>query len=597
MNLHRHTLLVIFFASVLLLLAARPARGQQRFTVIRDTVRINAADYFSPISTVSLGWFVKYQGWYFCLFEEKDVFEFWKGNRILLAISEDGHEVRKVDFPSKEFSGYGDFFVRDGKLILKPYYTEFSGRGYIFDDKNESWKPIYSISDIIYEDDLHTVAFKDYGEWGDYTWFIKKKNKTQYIRPERFSRIVRIDSVYYFVHQNRIDSVLVSDTMGYRSDGLWHYNNTTMWLFERDMFRNNPEMLSTLSTVKPQPSIFTSKGKEGSDMLSLYFDLITYDTIINHAFSVGKQLFPIVTTPQKTIVAKVRKGQLQEVVDFGCKYNFIQKHDCYRGVNVANNQSLLGFKENYHTSGILDVEDSVIRILNITHNQDTLHTLGTDNVGKLLEHLLNNFNNLSINNLYSIEQELGGTGNHQFETFDNGYFPDEYKNNNEFVGTKYYKVVDNTQTLITPYCIHLPDSMVKGVYLTWVKTNFFDSDSRWSADAEGYEAKCAELSDIITHLTGKKPKQVDNHQEWDCKGFTIRYFCTCKIYRYESPSTYAFAHILRLCTATAGGAACAGATAIQNRSGHVVPDGGREDELEFRRLLRSIQTDVPVLRG
>lgn len=267
-------------------------------------------------------------------------------------------------------------------------------------------------------------------------------------------------------------------------------------------------------------------------MLSLYFDLITYDTIINHAFSVGKQLFPIVTTPQKTIVAKVREGQLQEVVDFGCKYNFIQKHDCYRGVNVANNQSLLGFKENYHTSGILDVEDSVIRILNITHNQDTLQTLGTDNVGKLLEHLLNNFNNLSINNLDSIEQELGGTGNHQFETFDNGYFPDEYKNNNEFVGTKYYKVVDNTQTLITSYCIHLPDSMVKGVYLTWVKTNFFDSDSRWSADAEGYEAKCAELSDIITHLTGKKPKQVDNHQEWDCKGFTIR------LYRYARMAIY-----------------------------------------------------------
>ena len=120
MNHHRHTHLGIFFAAVLLLLAARPVRGQQQFTVIRDTVHINAADYFSPISTVSLGWFAKYQGWYFCLFEEKDVFEFWKGNRILLAISGDGHEVRKVDFPSKEFSGYGDFFVRDGKLILKP---------------------------------------------------------------------------------------------------------------------------------------------------------------------------------------------------------------------------------------------------------------------------------------------------------------------------------------------------------------------------------------------------------------------------------------------------------------------------------------------
>jgi len=55
------------------------------------------------------------------------------------------------------------------------------------------------------------------------------------------------------------------------------------------------------------------------------------------------------------------------------------------------------------------------------------------------------------------------------------------------------------------------------------------------------------------------------------------YFRTCRIYRYESPPTYAFGHILRFRTATAGGAACTGAAAVQNRSGHVVPDGGRED--------------------
>ena len=529
MNHHRHTHLLIFFASVLLLLAARPAQGQQRFTMIRDTVRINASDYFSPISTVSLGWFAKYQGWYFCLFEEEDIFESWKGNRILLAISEDGHKVRRVDFPSNEFSVYGDFFVREGKLILKPYHTEIAGKGFVFDDKSWSWKPINSISDIIYQDNLYTVAFKDYGEWGDYTWFIQKKNKAQYIRPECFSRIVKIDSVYYFVHPNRIDSVLVSDTMGYRSNGLWHYNNTTMWLFERDMFRNNSEMLSTLSTVKPLPSVFISKGEKNPAAI---WPEIIYDTTINHAFSVGKQLFLIVTTPQKTIVAKLRGVQLQEVVDFGLKYNFIRKNDCYRGVNVANNQCLLGFEESYHTSGILDAEDSVIRILNITHNQDTLHALGTDNVGKLLEYLLNNFNKLSINNLDSIEHELNGTANDKFEPFNNGYFPDKYEDAKEYAGTKYYKVVDNTQTLITSYCIHLPDSMVKGVYLTWVKTNFFNSGSRWSADAEGYEAKCAELSDIITHLTGKKPKQVDNHQEWDCKGFTIR------LYRYARMAIY-----------------------------------------------------------
>ncbi len=521
MHHHRHTHLIMAIVAALLLLTVRPARAQQRFVVIRDTVHINAADYFSPISTVSLGWIAKYQGWYFCIFKEMDIFETWKGNRILLAISEDGHEVRRVDFPSKEFSLYGDFFVRDGKLILKPYHTENAGKGFVFDNKSWSWEPINSISDFIYEDDLYTVAFKDYGEWGEYTWFIKKKNKLQYIRPERFFRIIRINSVYYFVHQNRIDSVSVSDTMGYQSKGLWLYGNSTMLLFEREMFRYNSEMLSTLSSVKPQPSIFISKGKKNP---AAFWPEITYDTLLEHAFSVGKQLFTIVTTPQKTILATVRGGQLQEVFDFGRKYNFIQKHDCYRGVNIANNQSLLGFKESYHTSGILDVEDSVIRILNITHNQDTLHALGTDNVGKLLEFLLNNLNNLSINNLDSIERVLGGTGNYQFEPFENGYFPDEYKNAAEYRQTKYYKVVDDTQTHITTYCIHLPDSIIKGVYLEWGKTNFFDSGTYWNFPATGDEAKCAELSDIVTHLTGKKPKQMERHLEWEYKGLTIKLY-------------------------------------------------------------------------
>jgi hypothetical protein len=61
------------------------------------------------------------------------------------------------------------------------------------------------------------------------------------------------------------------------------------------------------------------------------------------------------------------------------------------------------------------------------------------------------------------------------------------------------------------------------------------------------------------------------------RGDKKSYFRTCRIYRYESPPTYAFGHILRFRTATAGGAACAGTAAVQNRSGHVVPDGVRED--------------------
>ena len=68
-----------------------------------------------------------------------------------------------------------------------------------------------------------------------------------------------------------------------------------------------------------------------------------------------------------------------------------------------------------------------------------------------------------------------------------------------------------------------------------------------------------------------------NHMQIRAAEIKKSYFRTCKIHRYESPPTYAFGHIFRRSIASVGGAACAGTTAVQNRSGHVVPDGGRED--------------------
>jgi hypothetical protein len=54
------------------------------------------------------------------------------------------------------------------------------------------------------------------------------------------------------------------------------------------------------------------------------------------------------------------------------------------------------------------------------------------------------------------------------------------------------------------------------------------------------------------------------------------YFCTCKIDLYESPPTYTFDYISRF-SATAGSAACTRTGAVQNRSGHTVLDGRRQD--------------------
>jgi len=80
------------------------------------------------------------------------------------------------------------------------------------------------------------------------------------------------------------------------------------------------------------------------------------------------------------------------------------------------------------------------------------------------------------------------------------------------------------------------------------------------------------------------------------RGDKKSYFRTCKIYRYESPPTYAFRYSFYRRVATAGGMACAGATAVQDRSGHVVPDGGREDAFHNGTLTVKDHTVLQYVR-
>ena len=90
--------------TVLLFLAiAIPVRAQQ-FKVVEDTIRINVADYISPISEFTMKWSAKYHGFYFCIFEDQQVYDFWISRNRLLVISEDGKDIVEVSLP-KDFQG------------------------------------------------------------------------------------------------------------------------------------------------------------------------------------------------------------------------------------------------------------------------------------------------------------------------------------------------------------------------------------------------------------------------------------------------------------------------------------------------------------
>lgn len=515
-----------------LLLSALPVRAQQRFTVIQDTFRINADDYFDPISTIRLKWSAPYHDWYFCVFEEMNVFEFWKKQNIILAISRDGKIIRPVFCPADfKRNSYGDLYVWHDTLFLHTYYTPL---GYYFDEKQWDWVPTEYISDIFYEDNLYQVAYVDVGEWGEYTWFIEREGKRtgiwknerkQYLRPERLSRIFKIDSTYYFIHSNRIDTTGINSEKGVLCNYSMEYEirrhvdySYLDGLFYYPIYNENG-----IKKPSPFPTYYSFSGRrEKSDNFWAEDGYETvYDTVIKQAFRWNNQIYYIVKDHDKTVIAELLNGKMRTVLDLDLHADYIRWGGTFRGINSADNRCFLQFKKDFYTYGMMEVEDSIVHICYLTHNQDTLPIVGADNVEPLLEFILKHLDSLSFSDLNRFESQLGGTCDNQFNPFENGYFPSQYNKSKDYFKAKYYKIVDSVQTLITSYCVDEQDSIVKGVYLEWVKTNFFNSNLFRGGSCDNVEAKCAEVADIVTRLTGMQPQKEKNCLRWTYNDLTV----------------------------------------------------------------------------
>ena len=119
-------------------------------------------------------WATKYHGYYFCIFEDLQMYNHWLWKHRLLVFSEDGKDVVEVDLP-KEFQNniYGDLFVQHDTLFLRSY-PFCDQNGYFFDLDLWKWQPVK----VVCEDDQYNLACLDLGEWGDNTCLREKSYDT-----------------------------------------------------------------------------------------------------------------------------------------------------------------------------------------------------------------------------------------------------------------------------------------------------------------------------------------------------------------------------------------------------------------------------------
>lgn len=550
----------LFRTLLLALLLATAGNGAmaQQFRIVEDTVQINAPDFISPVSDFVMSWSAHYKGYYFCIFHNGDLYESWLSKNRLLVIPEDGKDIVEVSLP-KDFQGayYGDLFVRHDTLFLKKYHTDDQRSGWYFDMDIWEWQPLKVISDMIYEDDQYNIAHLDMGEWGSYTWFIDKKvsfmderscttplqsgdwqngstsvvarplhpevkeTVNQYIIPEDISRIIKKGDVYYFIKRNRIDTLsslkgkakLCKEEYTYEAAARNEYAFLDYLLFHVKF------------NTDPIPTLFRFTGREDSKP----WREIAYDTLFVDAFMTADNLYYLANTKNKTFLAQLEEGKLREKLDLGHRYHFFIGYDCYRGENPAPNQCFLQFKEDMNSYGILEIEDSLIHVFHILHNQDSLPHIGTDNIEPMLQYLLNNLSHLTLSQVDSVEKILQGTAQGQFRKLANNYFPDDYQTD-DYGKYEYYTVIDSKQTLSVDYCVNKKDSMVYGAFFDWITTNGYNASCRtFGGIAENAKQKCADVRRILTRIIGEKPVEIKEKR-------------TCSVWTYGNITVELYDH-------------------------------------------------------
>ena len=517
---------------------SNPAYAQQ-FKLLEDTVLINASDFISPISTFYMKWAAKYHGYYFCIFQERQIYGYGRDKHRLLVISEDEKNVVEVKLPDDFINNsYGDIFIRHNTLYLRPYSYHNEQSGYYFDMKVWKWKPVRVIPNIIYDDDQYSIAYIDIGEWGDYTWFIEKnvsnvyiqKNSmssiisdirdnttsvrikpfntevkdvcNQYIMYRKLSRIIKKDSVYYFIGRGRVDTLISLNGKAQLCEYGDKYEDAA---FHQRTFISN--VYNSHQKLEPIPTLFAFTSNDEDE---LWFKEKAYDTVFKNAFLTNDDIYYLVNTKNKTYIAQLKDGILQEKFDFGHRYLFHELHDCYRGLNFAPNQCFNKFEENKNSYGILEIKDTIIHVFHIIHNQDSLSYLGTDNIEPRLKFLLDHLENLKFSQIDSVEKSLRATGQGEFRDLANGYYPDKYQTG-KYERYSYYTVIDSKKTLSVDYCVHKSDSVVRGAFFDWVITKHYNSDTQvWRCDNGNVKPIVEKVRRILTRQIGKEPVKSNN---------------------------------------------------------------------------------------
>jgi hypothetical protein len=435
-------IIIIFVFSILFV----SCKQNQKFDIENNTININIEGNIEQS--------VKFNNRYYCFFETNFKYQ---GLPILAKrfyiILEDGTIEHKINIPNEINNAYYyDLHIRNDSIIVKVYMSNIC---YYFDTERLEWAEIYKVDDLVFEDDKFYVTYLDFGEWGNTVWFKDKTTGIEYELEATRPIINKIDNVYFITNYNKI--LAVKNPLDLK---VCEPNNYYKIVSDKNIYAGN-------NSTDGADTIFAYNTKNETD--SIFY--------IATSFVSENKLFHLCVDNNGTYIGVVNNEKMEIVQRFEEKifaYNFYYS---YRNKIHNTNQLLNFYTDNDNLFGFIEITKNMVFVHYIQNEYPLIpQYIGSDKADNYFYNVLDLFNskneNFSLNNIDSIEQEIGSIDINLPYFIDIGTYL--YPNRNEYkleTPKVYFTIEDFIITNQRTYYYAKDDGLIKATMFDWIVTS------------------------------------------------------------------------------------------------------------------------------
>ena len=490
----------------------------QTFDVSIDTLFVDIKDIARPASRIDLTHAVKFNDKYYCFFKEQGLYGFKIETRYFLIISDKGVILNNVEVPKEiESTVYFDFFIRNGSLFAKTYMDHES---FMFDFNKLNWTKIKEVDDRVYEDSNFAIAYLDFGEWGQTTWFIDKQTNKEYVLGVNGTTVNRLNGNYYLTG-GTVVRIIENPRKLKQSDKEYCYRKVEK---ERKFYEGITSLLGSYAIYED-----TTYSPWSFEEPKEY--IVT-------SFVANNNLFQLYTDSNQTYIGKIENQRLIPIKDLGKKYHTYNWHYSYRGKNLDNSGRFIKFSEDNNTYGFLEINSNEIHICYLIHNQDSLSYVDNYGFSKLLEMILDRPDNISMEQADSLEKAIKGVDMKDYRTSisHNGYYPKTFSTQ-DIKTKRYIKVENEYLAQETEYLKTTQDNLVKSIFIEWTQTEQYNQSNSFdlfnddeTEIVQQFLLKMKEIEKSITEKINIKPEKEDRGNGYIKLTWTLKNGIMIKLY-------------------------------------------------------------------